>query len=158
MKPEGATIKRFDAIILAVIVALVAGGAGFAVGHAMAPKAAATASAGSGSSGSNAFGPGSRRGGFGTRGTVSAVSGNTITVTTTTGATVMVDVTSATTYSNGDGSAATLSNVTTGTSIMAIGTNTSGTVAATRILINPAAPGSFGGSAGSSGSGSAPSN
>jgi hypothetical protein len=149
-------MKQSNVIILAVLVALVAGGGGFALGHMTAAKASSTTAAAGGSSGRYGQAGGFRRGGFGTRGTVSAVSGNTITVTTTTGSTATVDVTSSTTYTNSDGSVASLTDVTTGTTIMAIGQTTSGVVNATRILINPPAPGSYSG--GGSNSGSAPSN
>jgi hypothetical protein len=149
-------LKRGDVTILAVAVAFLAGGAGFALGHFTAAKAATSAAVqqpgsgqGSGGFGGAGAGGGFRRGGFGTRGTVSSVSGSTITISDQSGTSRTVTVSSGTTYLNGaDRSAAALSNVTTGTTILAAGqTASDGSISATRIIINPPAPRGFSGGA-----------
>jgi hypothetical protein len=162
-------VKRFDLVIVIAAVAVVAGGIGFAVGHASVPKTTATAAPGANGSGGSRYsggqgGFGQNRGGmhmraFGTRGTITAVSSNTITLTDSSGATRTVNVTSTTTYLNGtDRSSSSLSAVTPGTTILASGqTGSDGTIKATRIIINPPAPGSGGGPTSGS-SGVAPSN
>ena len=146
-------MKRFDVAIVVIVTALVTGGLGFWAGHATAGRTAAASSAGGGGqSGGNGYGGGAggggfRRGGFGTRGTVSAVSGNTITVNDMSGATKTVNVSSSTTYLNGaDRTQASQSDVTTGTTILATGqTASDGSITATRVIINPPSPGGFGG-------------
>lgn len=145
-------MKRFDLGILVAAVAILAGGVGFAIGHATAGKAPTTASSSGGVGGNSGYGGGgggARRGGFGTRGTVTAVSASSITITDQNGTTHAVNVSSDTMYTNGaDRSAATAADVTTGSTILAAGqTASDGSIAATRIIINPPAPGSFGGGA-----------
>jgi hypothetical protein len=155
-------MKRFDVIVLVSAVALVAGGGGYALGHLTAGKSTAAASSTQPGSGNGMMGGGTagggggfRRGGFGTRGTVTAVSGNTITITDQSGATRTVSVSSTTTYLNGaDRSQASLSDVTSGTTILAAGPSSSGAINATRIVINPPAPRNFGGGGGGAPSGS----
>lgn len=141
-------MKRGDVAILTIAVAILAGGGGFALGHVTTAKSPTTASAASrGQGGFGMNGGGFRRGGgFGTRGTVSTISGNTITITDDSGATKTISVTSSTSYLNGaDRSQAALSDVTTGTTILAAGqTASDGSISATRIIINPPAPGNFG--------------
>jgi hypothetical protein len=145
-------VKRGDVIILVCAVAILAGGGGFALGHATAAKTQAAAQA-AGPTQNGGFGGaqggGFRRGGFGTRGTVTAVSGNTITITDSSGASKTVNVSSATAYLNGaDRSQASLADVKSGANILAAGqTASDGSIAATRVIINPPAPGSFGGGA-----------
>ena len=149
-------MKRFDLAVMVSAVALVAGGGGFVLGHDTAGKTAAAAGSSQNQSGNSGFGSGGqgngggfRRGGLGTRGTVSAVNGNTITMTNQSGTTVTVDVSSSTSYLNGaDRTAASLSDVTTGSIILAAGQTSGNTITATRIIINPPAPGSYGGGGG----------
>lgn len=162
-------MKRFDLAILVAAVAIVAGGAGFAIGHATSPQT--TASKGSGSSGNSYGNQGLRMGGmgeggmrmrgFGTRGTVTAVSGNTITLKDDSGANHTINVTSSTSYLDGSNrSSSSLSAVTSGTTILASGqTGSDGTINATRIIVNPPNFGGGQGSAPSSdSSGTSPSN
>jgi len=156
-------MKRFDLGIVIAAVALVAGGLGFIAGHYTAGKVlGASTSAGSGPGGGHGGasggydgvggGGGFRRGSFGARGTVTGVSGNTITITDLSGATKTVNVSSSTSYFNGaDRSSSSLADV--GSTILASGqTASDGSLTASRIIINPPNPGSFGG-----GSGGAPS-
>lgn len=155
-------MRRFDLAITIAAVALVSGGVGFALGHGTAGKTATAASSsqtnGGYGGGQGGSGGGFRRGGFGARGTVTAVNGNTITMTGQNGATQTVNVSSSTSYLNGaDRTSASLSDVTTGSTILASGQTSGNTIAATRITINPPAPGSYGGGGGAgSGSGSSP--
>jgi hypothetical protein len=151
-------MKRFDLAILVTSVGLVCGIGGFAIGHFTAPKAAALATSGSGGSGSSGgFGGGGRFGGqrpvFGT---VASISGDTITVNDTrSGQTETVDVTSSTTYTDGSGGGASesLASISDGTTIAATGTTTSGTMTATRVIVNPSFGGGGGASSSSGGSG-----
>ncbi|MDB5178191.1 MAG: hypothetical protein JWN01_134 [Patescibacteria group bacterium] len=145
------TIKRFDLAILLVAVAVITGGAGFALGHAGAPKTtAAPGQSATGNSPSGFGGGGGRRfGGRPTFGTVSSLSGTILTITDTSGTAHAVTLTADTTYTNGDRTAATQADLKAGTSVAAIGqAGSDGAITATRILINPQMPSGGGGSSG----------
>lgn len=74
-------------------------------------------------------------------GTVTSISGTTMTITSQTGNTVTVLLAGNPTISN-NGASASVSDIATGASVAVVGTaGTDGTIAATRILLNP----SFGG-------------
>lgn len=138
-------MKRTDLAILMSTVALVTGLAGFGIGRATAGKAQVAGPGISGADGQSGFGGarGSRSGGRPTFGTVSSLSGSTLVVTDSAGTAKNVTLTATTTYTSGDGSTtATQADLTAGTSVAAFGTAaTDGTVTATRIIINPSAPG-----------------
>jgi hypothetical protein len=68
-------------------------------------------------------------------GTVKSVGDDTFTLTTASGSTVTVDVGSSTTYTDPGVSSATFANVTVGEHVAVIGTESSNTVTATKVLI-----------------------
>jgi len=144
-------MKRSDIAILVTAVALVTGLAGFGIGRATAGKAQVATPGFSDAGSQSGFGVGMRRGGRPTFGSISSLSGNALVITDSAGTTHNVTLTSTTAYTSGDGSAAAQSDLTTGTSVAAFGTAAAdGTVTATRVIINPSAPG--GGSAPAAGS------
>jgi hypothetical protein len=76
----------------------------------------------------------------GTVGTVSSVSASGFTVKTATGQKAVIDETSATTYQKGTGPAS-ASSVTTGESVLVLGTTDNTTITATQVTVQPAGSG-----------------
>ena len=131
---------------IAAGVAVVAIGAGsYGIVAATSSSASTTASTSSGSSSPASGGGGSNaRSGpaaGGTVGTVSSVSAPGFTVKTATGQTATIHETSATTYQKGT-SPASVSAVTTGQSVLVLGTTDSTTITATQVTVQPAGSGS----------------
>jgi hypothetical protein len=140
--------------IVAVAAALLAAVIGGSVAYATSPSATATspsATAGQGPLGSGAAGgPGSRGGGSnarsgpaagGSSGTVSSVSASGFTLSTSAGQKVTVNETSATTYQDGTNSTSS-SAITTGESVLVLGTTNSTTITATQVTVQPTGGGS----------------
>jgi hypothetical protein len=138
-------MKRFDAIILTVAIALIMGGIGFGIGRVTAGKAVVATSGGAGSTGGQSGfegGFGGRHGGRPVFGTVASISGDTLTITGQDGTSHTVTLTASTAYTNGDGSSATQASLVAGTSVAAFGSaDSSGVVTATRVIANPSVPG-----------------
>jgi hypothetical protein len=87
-------------------------------------------------------------------GTVKSVGTDIFTLTTHSGTVVTVDVSSSTTYVDPKVTSASLSNVTVGEQVAVVGTDTSNTVTATKVLIGaPGGPGGQGGPGGPGGQG-----
>src|SRR6201985_375455 len=106
-------------------------------GSPAASSASPAASSGSGGGGSNArSGPAAG----GSSGTVGNVSTSGFTITTSAGQKVTVDEASSTTYQNGT-SPASASAVTTGESVLVLGTVNSTTITATQVTVQPAGTG-----------------
>jgi hypothetical protein len=134
----------------ALLVAVIGG----SVAYATSPSATATspsATAGQGPLGSGAAGgPGSGGGGSnarsgpaagGSSGTVSSVSASGFTLSTSAGQKVTVNETSTTTYLNGTNLTSS-SAITTGESVLVLGTTNSTTITATQVTVQPTGGGS----------------
>jgi hypothetical protein len=137
----------------AAAIAVAGGSYGIVSATSSSPAAAssspAAASSGSGGGGSNArSGPAAG----GSSGTVGSVSTSGFTITTSAGQKVTVDEASSTAYQNGT-SPASASAITTGESVLVLGTVSNTTITATQVSVEPAGSG---GSAASSAAGVVP--
>ena len=140
--------NRIYYMFLSIVGVLVVAGASFFGGITYQKNhggtATATASNGQTATGQRGFGgAGGRRGG--TFGTVSAVSGTTLTIASRTGTNVTISLSGNPTITKSDGTAGALSDIAVGDTVIITGTaDSSGTVQATAIRLNP----NFGGGAG----------
>jgi hypothetical protein len=101
----------------------------------------ATAFAGGGRSGGGASNARSGPAAGGAVGTVASVSASSFTMTTAAGQKVTVDEASSTTYQNGTNSTS-ANAITTGESVLALGTTSGTTITATQVIVQPAGGGS----------------
>jgi hypothetical protein len=138
-------------IMAAALTAAVVGLSGYAAASSSTPATSPSATAANGAPGSGAAGgPGSGGGGSkarsgpaagGSSGTVSSVSASGFTVATSAGETVTVNETPSTTYKDGASSIA-ASAITTGESVLVLGTTDSTTIMATQVIVQPTGAGS----------------
>jgi hypothetical protein len=136
--------RKLTRSIAAGVAVIAIGGGTYGIVAATSGSASATASTSpatsapaSGGGGSNArSGPSAG----GTAGTVSSVSASGFTVKTVTGQKATIDETSATTYQKGT-SPASASTVTTGESVLVLGTTDSTTITATQVTVQSAGSG-----------------
>ena len=137
--------RKLTRSIVVAVAAIVIGGGSYGIVAATSSTASTTASASPASSGSASGGGGSNaRSGpaaGGTVGTVSSVSNSGFTVETSADQKVTIDETSATTYQKGT-SPASASSLTTGESVLVLGTTDSTTITATQVTVQPAGSGS----------------
>ena len=143
--------RKFTRSIAAGVAVIAIGGGTYGIVAATSSGAAASSSASTQASTSPATsGPASAGGDSnarsgpaagGTVGTVSSVSASGFTVKTATGQKAAIDETSATTYQKGTAPAS-ASTVTTGESVLVLGTTDSTTITATQVTVQPAGSGS----------------
>ena len=153
--------KLTRSIVVGAVAIAVAGGS-YGIVSATSSSASATASSSSpAASSGSAGGNGSAGGGSnarsgpaagGSSGSVGSVSTSGFTITTSAGQKVTIDEASATTYQKGTSSAS-ASAITTGESVLVLGTVNSTTITATQVTVQPAGTG---GSAASSAAGVVP--
>ena len=124
---------------IAVAAALVCAVIGLSVGVVTSRSTIATNAAPAGSSGSGGRASNARSGPAtgGASGTVDSVSTSSFTMTTSAGQKVTVDEVSSTTYQNGTNSTS-ANAVTTGESVLALGTTNGTTITATQVIVAPA--------------------
>ena len=139
--------KLTGSIAAGVAVVVVAIGA-YTIGHS-SPSSSSGAAAGSTPSSAASGGPGSSGGGSNARsgpasggasGTVGSVSTSGFTLTTSAGQKVTVDEASSTTYQNGTRSIS-ASAITTGKSVLVLGTTSGTTITATQVIVQPTGDG-----------------
>ena len=141
--------KLTKSIAAGVAAIAIAGGSYAIVSATSGGSSAAASSGGPTSSGGAAGGPGSGGGSNarsgpaagGSSGTASGVSTSGFTLTTAAGQKVTVHEASATTYEKGT-SAASASAVTTGETVLVLGTTSGTTITATQVIVQPAGSGS----------------
>jgi hypothetical protein len=126
--------QKFIRSIAVVAMVIGVAAAGYAIqGSGSGALAAAPSGSGSGGGGSNArSGPAAG----GTAGIVDSVSASGFTVSTATGQKVTVNEASSTTYEQGTSSAP-ASAITTGATVMVLGTTSSTTITATQVIVQP---------------------
>jgi hypothetical protein len=142
--------RKFTRSIAAGVAVIAIGGGTYGIVAATSSGAAASSSASTPATTSPATsGPASAGGGSnarsgpaagGTVGTVSSVSASGFTVKTATGQKATIDETSATTYRKGTAPAS-ASTVTTGESVLVLGTTDSTTITATQVTVQPVGSG-----------------
>lgn len=141
--------RKLTKSIAAGVAAIAIAGASYGIVSATSGGSSAAASSGTAGSSGPAGGPGSGGGSNarsgpaagGTSGTASGVSTSGFTLTTAAGQKVTVHEASATTYKKGT-SAASPSAVTTGESVLVLGTISGTTITATQVIVQPAGSGS----------------
>jgi hypothetical protein len=129
------------AVALSAVIGL-SGCAATATATSPSTSASPSATAGHGVPGSSGGGSNSRSGpaAGGSSGTVSSVTTSGFTLSTSAGQKVTVNEASATTYQNGT-SSTTASAITTGTSVLVLGTTSGTTITATQVVVQPTSSG-----------------
>jgi hypothetical protein len=134
--------RRWTVVAVAMMCAVIGGSVGLATSRsttAAQPVAASGLAGGSGSGG----GPSNARSGpaaGGASGTVGSVSASSFTMTTSAGQKVTVDEAASTTYQNGTNSTS-ANAISTGESVLALGTTSGTTITATQVIVQPAGGG-----------------
>jgi hypothetical protein len=137
--------RKLTTSIAAAAAAIAIGGGSYAIisdGAGSAPASASASARSSPASGPRASGAANARSGpaaGGTEGTVGSVSAAGFTLTTSAGQKVTITDARATTYQDGT-SPASASAITRGETVLVLGTTDSTTIAATQVVLHPAAP------------------
>jgi hypothetical protein len=134
--------RKLTMSIAAAAVALAVGGGSYAIASAASGSAPASASSSPASGPRASGGASNARSGpaaGGTEGTVSSVSPSGFTLTTSAGQKVTITEAPATTYQEGT-SPASASAITNGETVLVLGTTDNAAIAATQVIVHPAAP------------------
>jgi hypothetical protein len=140
--------SRWTLVAAAVMCALIGGSVGLATSRSTtaAQPVAAGGLAGGNAAGGGATNARSGPAAGGASGAVSSVSPSNFTITTSAGQKVTVDEAAATTYQNGTNSTS-ANAITTGESVLVLGTTSGTTITATQVVVQPAGGGSVSSSA-----------
>jgi Domain of unknown function (DUF5666) len=134
--------RKLTTSIAAVAAAIAIGGGSYAIASAASGSAPASAPASASSSPRTSGGASNARSGpaaGGTEGTVSSLSPSGLTLTTSAGQKVTITEAPATTYQEGT-SPASASAIANGETVLVLGTTENTTIAATQVIVHPAAP------------------
>jgi Domain of unknown function (DUF5666) len=134
--------RKLTMSIAAAAAAIAIGGGSYAIVSAASGSAAASAPTSASSSPRTSGGASNARSGpaaGGTEGTVSSLSPSGLTLTTSAGQKVTITEAPATTYQEGT-SPASASAIATGETVLVLGTTENTTIAATQVIVHPAAP------------------